>query len=116
MAFDPAQFLRVAAILASEEANEAMLRTAIGRTYYALFLMARDRLGVVTTDKVHSEVIRLLRRRDKKVGDQMFSLLNLRLAADYQMTPEYDGNRNWRSNWIRARDAAAFLQPRIERM
>ncbi len=114
--FDPAQFLRVAAVLASAEANEAMLRTAVGRAYYAVFLVARDRLGVVTSEKVHSEVIRLLTRRDRKLGSQMFFLLNLRLAADYQLLPEQESQRDWQINWRRARDTATFLLPKIERI
>jgi uncharacterized protein (UPF0332 family) len=114
--FDPAQFLRVASVLASEGANEAMLRTAVGRAYYAVFLAARDRLGIVTTEKVHSEVVRLLTRRDRKLGNQMFYLLNLRLAADYQMTPDRESQQDWQVNWLRARDAAAFLMAKLDKI
>lgn len=114
--FDPVLFLRVAAILASSEANEAMLRTAVGRAYYAVFLVARDRLGIVSSEKVHSEVIRVLTRRDRKLGNQMFFLLNLRLAADYQLLPERESEQNWRVNWRRAQDLAEFLLPKIERI
>jgi uncharacterized protein (UPF0332 family) len=114
--FDPAQFLRVAAVIASSEANEAMLRTAVGRAYYAVFLVARDRLGVVTSEKVHSEVIRLLTRRDRKFGNQMFFLLNLRLAADYQMVPDRESQQDWQVNWRRAQDTATFLLPKLERI
>lgn len=114
--FDPAQFLRVAAMIGSSEANEAMLRTAVGRAYYAVFLTARDRLGVVISEKVHSEVIRLLTRRDRKLGNQMFFLLNLRLAADYQMVPERESQQDWQINWRRAQDIAAFLLPKLERI
>ncbi len=114
--FDPTQFLRVAAVIASSEANEAMLRTAVGRAYYAVFLVARDRLGVVTSEKVHSEVIRLLTRRDRKLGNQMFFLLNLRLAADYQMAPERESQQDWQINWRRAQDTAVFLLPKLERI
>ena len=114
--FDPAQFLRVAAIIASSEANEAMLRTAVGRAYYAVFLVARDRLGVVTSEKVHSEVIRLLTRRDRKLGNQMFFLLNLRLAADYQLIPARGSQQDWQVNWRRAQATATFLLPKLERI
>jgi len=93
-----------------------MLRTAVGRAYYAIFLIARDKLGVVTTEKVHSEVIRILTRRDRKLGNQMFYLLNLRLAADYQMTPDRENDRDWQINWIRAQDAVAFILPKLERI
>ena len=114
--FDPTQFLRVAAVIASPEANEAMLRTAVGRAYYAVFLVARDRLGVVPTEKVHSEVIRLLTRRDRNLGNQMFFLLNLRLAADYQLLPERESQQDWQINWRRAQDMAAFLLPKLDRI
>jgi len=114
--FDPTQFLRVAAVIASSEANEAMLRTAVSRAYYAVFLIARDRLGVVTSEKAHSEVTRLLTRRDRKLGNQMFFLLNLRLAAHYQLIPERESQRDWQVNWRRAQDTAAFLLPKLERI
>ena len=114
--FDPVLFLRVAAILASSEANEAMLRTAVGRAYYAVFLVARDRLGIVSSEKVHSEVIRVLTRRDRKLGNQMCFLLNLTLAADYQLLPERESEQDWQVNWRRAQDIATFLLPKIERI
>ena len=46
----------------------------------------------------------------------MFYLLNLRLAADYQMTPDRENDRDWQINWIRAQDAVAFILPKLERI
>lgn len=42
--FDPVGFLQVARDLNANATNEAEWRTAVGRAYYALFIMARDRL------------------------------------------------------------------------
>ena len=39
--FDPLAFLVLARELAGEGKDEAKLRTAVGRAYYALFLIAR---------------------------------------------------------------------------
>jgi len=96
--------------------DEAALRTAVGPAYYSVFLMARDRLGVTTTQGVHGEVIWALSRRNRRLADQMRYLLNLRIAADYQMTPENQGNQDWKSNWIRARRAVAIIQPLLSRI
>lgn len=115
-AFDPAEFLRVAFALATEDADEAELRTAVGRAYYALFLIARDKLGVVTTEKVHGEVIRVLTRRQRRLGDQLFSLFNLRQAADYELVPEEEHEKDWRNNWGRVEQIIKNLQPALERI
>ena len=116
-AFEPTEFLRVAYALATEDADEAALRTAVGRAYYALFLIARDKLGVVTTEKVHGEVIGILNRRNRtRIANQLSSLLNLRLAADYQLVPEREYERDWRSNWVRAKQIVEYLRPELEKM
>jgi len=114
--FDPAQFLRVAVSLAAQDMDEAALRTAVGRAYYSVFLVVRDKLGVTTTERVHGEVIRVLARRNRKATDQMRYLLNLRIAADYQLTPEGLGNQDWKNNWIRAQGAVAIIQPLLSRL
>ena len=114
--FDPAEFLRVAITLAAQDADEAALRTAVGRAYYSVFLDARDRLGVTTVEGVHGEVIRLLARRNRPLADQMRRLFNLRVVADYQMTPEGEHDRDWRSNWARAQKAVATIRLLLQRV
>jgi len=59
-------------------------RTAIGRAYYAVFLIARERmrLGVET---LHGDVIRLLRVQHRAQGDQLAQLFRWRTSADYSL-------------------------------
>ena len=116
MPFDPTDFLRVAVSLAVQEEDEAALRTAVGRAYYSVFLAAREKLGVTTTERVHGEVVRLLVRHNRRLGDQMQYLLNLRLTADYQMTPEKQSDQDWKSNWIRAQKSVAVILPLLARI
>ena len=103
---EPLTFLRVAEELA-HKGDEAALRTAIGRAYYALFLMARDKTGVTSTRAVHMEVIRAVRKRPgaRATADQLDTLRRLRVIADYQLLPDDPAMRDWPSNWIKAQAA-----------
>lgn len=91
--FDPADFLRLAEEMSA--GDEARLRTAVSRAYYAVFLLARQRFGVGDpTPEAHREVFRVLyRRRGPAVAARMRSLRRLRNASDYDLratvgTPE----------------------------
>jgi len=114
--FDPMDFLSLARTLGSGNADEAQLRTAVGRAYYALFLVARDRLGVTTTQQVHGTVIQALTRRRKRLGDQMFALFRLRQIADYEMLPQNAHEQNWEHNWLRAQAIIGNIEPDIQRI
>lgn len=114
--FSPYDFLVVAQELARDGADEAKLRTAVGRAYYAMFLIAREKLGVTTTVQVHREVIRVLTRRRKTLGDRFFDLFNLRQLADYELLPAHPRDQDWHINWARAQHLVALLHPALERI
>lgn len=90
--FDPTGFLRIARSLVSRgDADEAELRTAVGRAYYGVFLVARERLtstGEITptwTSEDHWAVITALRSRGGPFGDQLHRLRRERNRDDYDL-------------------------------
>jgi len=113
--FDPLEFLTVAGALAAQS-GEAEIRTAVGRVYYALFLLARERLGGAPSGSVHQQVIGSLRARSgyRIVADELDRLRRLRVVADYEMMPPRPADRNWRANWLSAQALAARILPRLQ--
>jgi len=114
MPFHPRDFLSFARSLAGGNSSEEGLRTAVGRAYYGLFLIARERTRLTVRNRVHAEVKREVRRRDKATGDKLGALHRLRLVADYEVVPVDPGDRDWGSNWSRADAIASEIAPRIE--
>lgn len=114
-AFDPLDFLAVARSLAANQ-REAELRTAVGRAYYALFLLARDKLAVSGGPNVHQRVITQLRGRPgyRAAADQLDALRRLRVVADYEPLPTDAARRNWEANWARADVLAGRLLGRLQ--
>lgn len=112
--FDPKLFLALASELSTAGAEERHLRTATGRAYYTVFLIARDKLRVVATRDVHTEVIRTLRARNRSWADQLDSLRRIRVAADYELTPQDPTRRDWARNWADAARLWQRLMPIVE--
>jgi hypothetical protein len=113
--FDSALFLDLARELA-ERSDEAALRTAVGRAYYAAFLIAKQRTMVVQKEGVHDEVRSRVRNRPprgKHLADQLRELFQLRNVADYEVVPEEAARGDWRANWERAELLADTLIPRL---
>ena len=103
--FDPLDFLDLARELGNRNQDEASLRTAVGRTYYALFIVARDKLGFTAKKRaVHTLVTKELKKRKgyRSTADQFAALKRLRHTADYQMIPYDPADRDWQNNWFRA--------------
>jgi hypothetical protein len=114
---NPIQFLSVAQELAKETNDEAKLRIAVGRAYYALFLIAREKTGVVATDNVHTEVIRALRRQGyRPLARQLQALKMLRVVADYQLLPDNPTHRDWRRNWSISQAIINQILPKLRTM
>lgn len=111
--FNPALFLTLAREL-SATAEERYIRTAVGRAYYTAFLIARDNLHVVVQKDVHTEVIRVLRGRNRGWADQLASLRRLRVAADYELTPADPTRRDWAKNWADTNAIVTRLVPILE--
>lgn len=80
--FDPVDFLHLAKKLIS--GDEASLRTAVSRAYYASFLLARDRLGLsLRAPEVHRKVIKRMYDRKPSIGNTLHLLRHNRNSADY---------------------------------
>jgi hypothetical protein len=115
--FDPVAFLDTAKDLAKRE-EESLLRTAIGRAYYATFLVAREKTGIKDKDRVHSKVIRALKgnRSHMALGSQLDKLRRLRVVADYEMLPDNPSDRNWRQNWITTESIVTHILPKLKKI
>ncbi len=113
MVFAPHEFIEIANSLAALDSSEASLRTAVGRAYYAAFLIARQNLGVTGRRNVHSRVISELKRTDRFAGDQLDKLEELRGFADYDMDVQDPLFSNWQDNWNKARLFATYIIARI---
>jgi hypothetical protein len=113
--FDPEDFLRVADSLGTPGSQEAELRTAVGRTYYALFLLARAKARVHSGNQIHQLVIAELKKLPgyRPVGEQLDRLRRLRVIADYQMLPADPQVRDWQVNWAAAQAIARRVLPRL---
>lgn len=116
MAFDSLGFLRLARNLADRDGDEAEFRTALGRAYYALFLIAREKTAISGRRNVHNRVINALRQRRtyRVAADQLDVLRRLRVVADYELLPVDQDQRDWRSNWARAQALVDRILPRLQ--
>ena len=93
VAYDPRQFLEIAdrLIRDSRYEKEGRIRTAIGRAYYAAFLVAKKRLQELgysfrRIHRLHKDVIdRLMKNKHYLIGSKLNTLLDYRVDADYKM-------------------------------
>jgi uncharacterized protein (UPF0332 family) len=96
--------------LAGEEGNEIKLRSAVSRAYYAVFLLARDKMKVTTETEVHTEVIRQVRRqKGQLIGDALYLLKELRRTADYDFPVRNEDHKDWQKNWETASKKGEWL-------
>lgn len=117
MTFDPSEFLRVANELAETVDDEARLRTAIGRAYYAVFLRARDKVGLRRHQRhIHGQVIGRLRDTDRSAADQLDKLETLRGEADYDLDVQDPLHNDWWTNWSSASQFATHILRRLNRL
>ena len=117
-AFDSLEFLTLAQELAKKK-EEVGLRTAVGRSYYAVFLIARKKTGIRKGKGrrgVHMRVIDAIkgRRGYEATGQKLGSLFRLRIVADYQLSPKDPNDRNWVHNWSRASCLASNIIPKLQ--
>lgn len=111
--FDPVEFVLIAESLSGDDASEADLRTAVNRTYYAVFLAAREKFQVEGRRNIHGRVAGALSIYDKNAGNQLRKLRGLRTLADYQLDIQDSSDRNWRDNYRKARNFADFILDRL---
>jgi len=115
--FDPLDFLKLAQDLANT-GGEERLRTAVGRAYYSLFLLARERTGaypVKKADSAHTLVINAVRKRKGfAVGNDLYRLKQFRITADYHLLPADVALQDWVQNWATAQALVQRLLPELQ--
>jgi uncharacterized protein (UPF0332 family) len=103
LAFDPKDFYELALWLVSQRQDEASLRTAISKVYYAAHHIAKKQLVQKMSwtprgfGDDHSGVISKLKgSRFRSRGDELKSLQELREHADYHLDASITvGNQEW---------------------
>jgi hypothetical protein len=116
VSFDPVRYLCLAVDLALSTEDEAKLRTAVGRAYYALHLLARENLAIRPSPKEHRIERNLLGKQDPGAAQKMNSLEGWRIVADYQLLPSDPTRHNWQENWAEVQDLVNDIRPRLERL
>lgn len=93
MAFDPFSFLKLATALRNNpSANESHYRTAVGRTYYGTFLLARTLAGIrIRSAEEHERVAEFVANIDVTAGNQYKLLRLIRNEADYELRKTFGG-------------------------
>jgi uncharacterized protein (UPF0332 family) len=82
--FNPIEFIVLARELLLPGDEEGRIRTAMGRAYYASFLIARDAVGInEKTSDVHRRVVSVLYRRNPVIANKLHLLRRQRNFADY---------------------------------
>jgi hypothetical protein len=115
--FDPMEFYNLGLSLAASPGDECALRTATGRIYYALFLIARDRTYPGRQNITHVDVANAVKRRaGRAIGDKYKAIQRLRKVADYELTPVSQTDSNWNTNWAQVWSTAANILPHIRRL
>ena len=105
-AFDPMSFLHLADVLATEDADEAALRTAIGRAYYAVFLLARAQTTVQGRRQAHHRVREELSPRSSRLAALLGTMASMRLLAVYELQTTNPQFQDWRRIWRNMRKNA----------
>jgi len=95
--YDPCQFLEIADLLLSDNKYEekGRTRTAIGRSYYAAFLLVKkklEELGYSFRDvhRIHELVISNALEKNTSIGNRLETLFACRIDADYKMNSQID--------------------------
>lgn len=113
-AFDPKHFFDLAEQLALNSPDEKSLRTAVGRAYYSMFLLAREKLKVPgKTKTIHLDTQVALKRRNRGAGDMLTKLHRLRKVADYELIPADAAYRDWTKNWQVASTLVRHILPSL---
>jgi uncharacterized protein (UPF0332 family) len=113
---DPHDFLTLARELAGQNDEQGRLRTAVGRAYYALFLIAREKTHIMAKRETHEKVIQALKKTPgyRPTADQLDKLRRLREVADYELAPKDPTDSNWKRNWSKVENFVAAILPKLE--
>ncbi len=115
-AFDPLRFLNLADELATDDADEAALRVAIGRAYYAVFLLARMQTSVEGRHQAHHRVRQELSPRSGRLAALLGTMSSYRDLADYDLQPANRQLRDWQRNWRNVRKNATEVLEELSRL
>lgn len=99
MYFNPQEFLELAERLTNDSRYglTSRTRTAIGRAYYAAFLLTKKRLEELgmsfrDVDRLHQQVITGLNEKNSGLANRLNTLREHRVDADYEMRASMDIN------------------------
>lgn len=115
--FDPEEYFRFAREIAATSQSEAALRSAVSRAYYAVFLLARERMDVRVTARAHESVIRRL-AEDGHVflASLLGTIRSFRELADYSLAPDRPDHQSWEETWLRVERHVAHLIRELRRL
>lgn len=126
--FNPLDFALYAQRSALADQSESSLRTAIGRLYYAAFLIAlfrlypqgripRRRFEQQPTNRrsIHAVVIDDVKAHSFTLGTQLDNLRELRVQADYHLSPE-PRYAKWTGNWQSASALCQSVLPKVQQL
>ena len=113
--FDPLLYLGLARELA-QGGTEVKFRTAIGRAYYAVFLIAYGKSNVTGVENVHKRVALVVSNKSgySVVGSQLRTLHRMRVEADYHLTPSTASAGDWERNWKDVEHLADAILPKLQ--
>lgn len=115
-AFDPLSFLQLADDLATDDADEAALRTAVGRAYYAVYLLARRHTSVEGRHQAHHRVRQELGLRSQRLTALLGMMASYRDLADYDLQPTNPQRQDWRQNWTVVRQNARDVLDELSKL
>lgn len=116
--FDPQEFWQLARALADDSEDEARLRTAIGRAYYAAFLVASTKAPPASgtagrSPNRHIEVGKRICSYSSSAGAYLNGMREQRKHADYELTTPHLG---WRHAWNQQLRFMDRLMPVLRQM
>jgi hypothetical protein len=114
--FDPLDFLRLADALVTDDANEATYRTAIGRAYYAVFLLARAKTGVQGRRNVHERIREAISPVNLRLAALLGTISRTRDYADYELRPVNADFANWKRNWESVRRNVTSVLEELDKL
>jgi hypothetical protein len=114
--FEPSRFLVLAKELGCQPTDEARLRSAVGRAYYSIFLIAREKTGVPHKRNVHARTHAALKKMPgcRMAGDMLSKLSRLREVADYELLPKDPLHKDWTQNWSHAQQLADQIARKVQ--
>lgn len=112
--FGPLDFLRLADTLATDDPDEAALRTAVGRAYYAVFLLARAKTGVEGKRQAHERVRQAISPVNERLASLLGTIATARYFADYEPRPTNSNFSDWKRIWQQVRQNVTSVLDELE--